>query len=155
MYFKSTHGKFVSHTYNTHINIKINEKSRPICIFSNINEFFCNFFKKIKRLVQMTLFQIQPSIEIRVFVKFKSCRILNISCNSLIPVFCSSVFMSSQCPKRAVDRDTLNLFTYFEDLNVLNIGKPHHKKKRKSSDNVTRGGGPAPASASDSLGLRS
>ena len=34
-----------------------------------------------------------------------------------------------------------------------NLGKPHHKKKRKSSDNVTRGG--PPASASDSLGVRS
>ena len=25
---------------------------------------------------------------------------------------------------------------------VLNLGKPQYKKKRKSSDNVTRGGGP-------------
>ena len=33
----------------------------------------------------------------------------------------------------------------FPQLNVLDdLGKPHHKKKRKSSDNVSRGGPPTP-----------
>ena len=35
------------------------------------------------------------------------------------------------------------------------LGKPRYKKKRKSSDNVTRGGPPPLAPASDSLGVRS
>ena len=49
--------------------------------------------------------------------------------------------------------DTLKIHKN-KNANLLKLGKPQYKKKGKSSDNFTRGG-PPPASASDSLGVRS